>query len=92
MNAAVILVLLGIISFGMGLVAAVLSRRYGVVLTVGTLVVLSLYLLYVLNVGEGAPFVPYVMAWGVAWASVALAGLALGVGVGRMTSREARLS
>ena len=39
------------------MVAALLSRRYGVVFTVGTLVVLSLYLLYALSVGQGAPFV-----------------------------------
>jgi hypothetical protein len=83
---------MGIIAFGMGLIAALMSRRYGVVVTVGALVVLSLYLLYVWNVGEGAPFVPDVMTWGLAWAFVALTGLALGIGVGRFVNRNANPS
>jgi hypothetical protein len=58
-----------------------------VTFTVGALVVPALYVLYVLNVGEGAPFVSHVMAWGAAWASVVLLGLALGIQVARFVNR-----
>jgi hypothetical protein len=80
--------LIGIIGFGSGLVAAVASRRPGVTRVVGLVVVCSLYLLYVLTVGEGAPFVPAVMVWGAAGGSVVVAGFLLGVGAARFVDRS----
>ncbi len=91
MNAVVLCALLGLFAFGIGLVAALLTRRYGVTLTVGLLVVAMLYLLYVLTTGEGAPFVSYVMAAGAVGSAALLAGLVLGVGVARRLDRQATL-
>ena len=76
-------------SFGSGFVAALATRRYRATLAVGALVVLSLYLLYVLRVGEGAPFAPGIVVWG-AVASVALVEeLAFGIGAARFVNRNA---
>jgi len=89
--AVVVFALAGVIAFGLGFVAAFATRRYRATLVVGLVVVLALYLLYVLTVGEGAPFVPYVMAWGAVGGGVLLAGLILGISAARFVDRKARL-
>ena len=82
--------LAGVIAFGFGFVAALATRRYRATLIVGLVVVLALYLLYVLTVGEGAPFVPYVMSWGAVGGAVLLAGLILGISAAGFVDRKAR--
>jgi hypothetical protein len=79
----------GILGFGLGLVAALVTRRSTPTLVGGCLAVAVLYLLYVLTTGEGAPFVPYVMVTGAVGSAVLLAGFALGVGFARLLERRA---
>ena len=87
--AVVMFTLAGVIAFGFGFVAALATRRYRATLVVGLVVVLALYLLYVLTVGEGAPFVPYVMAWGAVGGAVLLAGLIFGISAAQFVDRRA---
>ena len=88
MNLVVVVALTGVISFGSGFVAALATRRYGAVLAVGALVVLSLYVLYVLTVGEGAPFAPGIVVWGAVGSVVLVAELMLGIGAARLVNRN----
>ena len=88
--AVVVFALAGVIAFGLGFVAALVTRRYRVTLVVGLAVLVVLYLLYVLTVGEGAPFVPYVMAWGAVGGAVLLAGSILGISAAGFVDRKAR--
>jgi hypothetical protein len=90
MNSAVVSAPLGVMGFGFGLVAALVTRRYGPTLVGGCLAVGGLYLLYILVTGEGASFVPYVMLAGAVGSAVLLAGFALGVGFARRLERRAR--
>ncbi len=88
--AIIVFTLAGVIAFGVGLVTALATTRYRATLVLGLTVVLALYLLYVLTVGEGAPFVPYVMAWGAVGGAVLLAGLILGIAAARLVDRRAK--
>jgi len=82
---------LGLLGFGLGLVAAVATGRYGPTLVGGCLAVAVLYLLYILKTGEGAPFVPYVMVAGAVGSGVLLAGFALGVRVAQRLERNSSI-
>jgi len=90
LNVAVLCALLGILGSGLGLVAALMTRRHGPTLVGGCLAIAVLYLLYVLTTGEGAPFVPYVMVAGAVGSAVLLVGFALGVGAARLVDGKAR--
>lgn len=90
MNEVVVLVLLGVIGLGLGFVSALLTRRPRTTLAGGALGVAALTLLYVLRVGEGAPFAPHVVRAGAIAAAAVWAGLASGVWVAVQLERRGR--
>jgi hypothetical protein len=91
MNAAVLCALLGICAAGLGLVAASVTRRHGPTLAGGGISIAVVYLLYVLAIGEGAPFARHVVVAGAVGSAVLLGGFTLGVGLWRALERRSRV-
>jgi hypothetical protein len=86
-NAAILASLVGLFGIGLGFAAGVATRRYGSTLAGGALAVAVLYVLYIVNVGEGAPFAPNVMGVGAVGGGVLLGSFAVGVALARAFER-----
>ena len=79
MSIVVLLALLGVVGAGLGFVLALVTRRPGSTLVGGCGAIGVLYMLYIVTVGEGAPFVVAVMMAGATASVTFLAAFAVGV-------------